>query len=245
MGEHDPHDPHDPHEQGEPRDPQEPQGDSGGAADPYGPTPPQPVGDTGQFTQRIQHRQVSARVPEPVAAGVFASGSLVLTGPHEFIIDFLQTVARPHRVAVRVVLPPTIMGNMVRALRQNIDNYSNRYGPPPELPKPPPGVQPPSIEEVYGQLKMSDGESTGAYANTVMITHSASEFCFDFITSFYPRSAVAARVYMAAPQVVRLLETLNRSLDQYQQKLRDAQQRQPKPPPPEGDPPGGGGTRFC
>jgi hypothetical protein len=203
--------------------------------DPNAPTGPTPVGDSGQFTQRVRHQQVSARVPEQAAAGVFASGSLVLTGPHEFIIDFLQTVTRPHRVAARVVLPPTIVFNVVRALKQNVENYTARFGAPAELPKPPQGVKPPSVEEVYEQLKLDDATAAGA-CNTVMITHSASEFCFDFISAFYPRSTVAARVYMAAPQAPRLLETLNRSLEQYQQKLREAQQRQQRPPE---DPPGG------
>ena len=49
---------------------------------------------------------------------------------------------------------------------------------------------------------------SGAYANAVMIGHTQWEFWFDFITTFYPRSAVSSRVFMAAPQVPRLLETL-------------------------------------
>jgi len=204
---------------------------------------PTPVGDTGQFTQRVRHQQVSARVPDSVAAGVYASGSLVLTGPHEFIIDFLQTVTRPHRVAARIILPPTIMASVVRALKQNLDNYSARFGPPQDLPKPPPGLKPPSVEEVYEQLKLDDDTAAGTYANTVMITHSMTEFCLDFITGFYPRSTVAQRIYMSATQLPRLLETLTRSFEQYQQKVREAQQKQIRPPGPEFGP--GGETRLC
>lgn len=207
------------------------------------PNAPVPVGDTGQFTQRVRHQQVSARVPDSVAAGVYASGSLVLTGPHEFIIDFLQTVARPHRVAARIVLPPTIMGNVVRALKQNLDNYTSRFGPPQELPKPPQGAKPPSVEEVYEQLKLDDETAAGSYANTVMITHSMTDFCMDFITGFYPRSTVSQRIYMSATQLPRLIETLGRSVEQYQQKVREMQQKQQRPPGTEPGP--GGETRLC
>ena len=41
----------------------------------------------------------------------------------------------------------------------------------------------------------------GAYANGVLISHSAAEFGFDFIANFYPRPVVNCRVFMSAPQV--------------------------------------------
>jgi hypothetical protein len=66
---------------------------------------------------------------------------------------------------------------------------------------------------------------SGCYANAVMVGHSASEFSFDFITTFFPRSAVSCRVYLTVPQVPRLLETLTRSFEQFQQKIT-AQRKQ-------------------
>ena len=51
----------------------------------------------------------------------------------------------------------------------------------------------------------------GSYANVVSITHTASEFCFDFIAQVFPRSAVTARVYMAAARTPELLASLKRS----------------------------------
>ena len=89
-------------------------------------------------------------------------------------------------------------------------------------------MKPPSIEEIYEQLKLPDDMLSGDYANAVMIAHTPAEFCFDFITNFYPRSAVSCRVFLSAPQVPRLLDSLIRSFQQYQQKLRAAQ---PPPPP--------------
>ncbi|MBI1368988.1 MAG: DUF3467 domain-containing protein [Planctomycetes bacterium] len=192
---------------------------------------PQPLDDSGQMTQRVQHQQVSARVPESVARGTFASGALVINGQHEFVIDFLQSVTRPQQIAVRVVLPLSIFSGLIGALKQNIGIYTRRYGPPPALPKPAPGTPVPSVEEIYGQLKLVDEVAVGHYANTVLITHSASEFCFDFIANFYPRSTVAARVFMSVPQLPRLLETLTRSHEQYLRKLAEVQQHRPAAPP--------------
>lgn len=191
---------------------------------------PQPVGDGGQFTQRIKHQQISARVPEHVARGVFASGTLVLNGAHEFVIDFLQAVTRPHQVVVRVVLPPGVAANLVRVLRQTWENFTRRYGEPPEQPKPPAGTKPPSVDEIYEHLKLPDEIAAGVYANNAIISHSASDFCMDFIAGFYPRSTVAARIYMSAPQIPRLAETLSRSLEQYQQRIEQMRRQQPPPP---------------
>src|SRR4051812_3436358 len=42
-----------------------------------------------------QDAHVSARVPERISRGVFSTGQVVLDSPKEFMIDFLQTLARP------------------------------------------------------------------------------------------------------------------------------------------------------
>ena len=254
--------------------------------------------------------QLRARVPEHVADGAFSSGAIVVTGPTEFIIDFLQTVGRPHKVAARVVMPHPVMAQFVEALAKNLSLYRERFGDPPqppgvagpatsigptgtprelsdpksaarqaanqlypfgstdvlpgapipELPTPrtddPPGTKPlsspsaaspspitnpvnpqspaqsgpgqagpvtpppaprrPTPQEIYDDLKIPDSILSGAYANGVMIAHGASEFGLDFLTSFYPQSAVSARVFMAAGQIPRLLESLQQSLRQWQ-----------------------------
>lgn len=254
--------------------------------------------------------QLRARVPEHVADGAFSSGAIVVTGPTEFIIDFLQTVGRPHKVAARVVMPHPVMAQFVEALAKNLSLYRERFGDPPqppgvagpatsigptgtprefsdpksasrqaanqlfpfgstdvlpgapipELPTPltddPPGIKPlsspsaaspspitnpvnpqspaqsgpgqagpvtpppaprrPTPQEIYDDLKIPDSILSGAYANGVMIAHGASEFGLDFLTSFYPQSAVSARVFMAAGQIPRLLESLQQSLRQWQ-----------------------------
>ena len=53
----------------------------------------QPPPDPGAFTQEVQHQQISARVPERVARGVFSTGAMIFQGPHEFVVDFVLRMA--------------------------------------------------------------------------------------------------------------------------------------------------------
>jgi hypothetical protein len=123
-----------------------------------------------------------------------------------------------------------------------VGKYEARFGKIPEIPKPPTPPRQPTIQEIYDDLKMGDETHAGAYANAVLMSHGTSEFTFDFITRFFPTAAVSARVFMAAPQVPRMLESLVSSLGRYRQRMdaaaRQAQQQQPPlshpPMPPEG-----------
>jgi hypothetical protein len=207
------------------------------------PPPPPSENEPGDATpeplqsQELQHSQLSARVPEHVGQGIFSTGVIVMHGVHEFILDFVMSLSPPRRLAARVVLPPSVVPLFVGALRDNLQKYHQAFGPPPKLPLPPAGVTPPPITEVYEQLKVPETIMSGTYANTVMVVHSPAEFCFDFITSFYPRSAVACRVFLAAAHVPQFYDSLFRSWEQY----RTKQQRPPAPPPepmdrPETDP---------
>ena len=67
-----------------------------------------------------------------------------------------------------------------------------------------------------------------------MIGHGASEFGLDFLTSFFPQSAVSARVFVSAGQVPRLLDQLRGAVNQLEQRQQAArQQLQQNPPPPD------------
>jgi len=72
----------------------------------------------------------------------------------------------------------------------------------------------PGIDEIYQDLKLEESVMSGRYANAVLIRHSATEFCLDFVTNIYPRSSVSARVFLAAPQVPPLLHSLDHSIQQ-------------------------------
>src|SRR3954471_16612107 len=184
-----------------------------------------PFHDDKPIREQIEHQPVSARVPEKVARGVFTTGQLVLDGPKEFVIDFLQGLTRPHQVGARVVVTPQTMQEFIDALQQNLEIYSRQFGPPPPLPTPP-NQQRPTIQEVYENFKLADEQLSGSYANSVLIGHGPTEFFFDFITGFYPTPAVSARVLMAAPQVPRFLKMLQTCVEQYQTR----HVKKPEPP---------------
>lgn len=211
-----------------------------------------------QPLQQLHHSPATARVPEAVGHGVFATGVIILTNPHEVVIDFVQGISNPRRVAARVVLGHAVAAQFATALEGNLARYAASFGGPPRMPAPPPpspppgspaappssaasptspgpeptgsgpaaespAAQPPSadpppaaqpqpITDIYEQIRLPDEMLGGVYANVVAITHTPAEFCFDFIASVYPRSAVTARVYLAAARVPDALASLRRSI---------------------------------
>ena len=178
------------------------------------PTPNPPPGDGNQ------NPAVRARVPDHVGDGCFSTGAIVMTGPSEFIVDFLQTIGRPHRVAKRVIIPHPVMPQFIEALNTNLELYKSRFGEPPAPPQQqnPNQARRPTPQEIYDDLKLPDDVLSGVYANGVMIGHGASEFGLDFLTSFFPQSAVSARVFLAAGQVPRLLDSLRGVQKQLEQR---------------------------
>jgi len=118
--------------------------------------------------------------------------------------------------------PPRVDGHS-RESSEMIDNGdadpSEGLGSSPAIPDPeshpenrPAPPSKPQIEDIYDDLKLPDEMLSGRYANAVLIRHSGTEFCFDFITNMYPRSAVSARVFLAAPHAGSFLSSLNRSI---------------------------------
>jgi hypothetical protein len=209
--------------------------------------------DSDESLERVQAASLTARVPDGVAGGVFATGTIVLQSPTEVMIDFVQGVANPRRIGARVIMPQPVAVQFSEALASNIGLYESTFGHRPREPEPVPaasdeapakaersagaprgeddagarsanpadpgraghdaaagGQQP--IADAYHQLKATDEVLGGVYANTVTISHTGSEFHFDFIMRCFPRSIVTARVYMAAPRAPALLESLRRSL---------------------------------
>jgi hypothetical protein len=163
-----------------------------------------------------------ARVPDDIGDGCFSTGAIVMTGPSEFIVDFLQTIGRPHRVAKRVVIPHAVMPQFIEALNTNLELYKSRFGEPPAPPAQNQNqARRPTPQEIYDDLKLPDDVLSGVYANGVMIGHGASEFGLDFLTSFFPQSAVSARVFVAAGQVPRLLDSLRGAVRQLDQRRHD------------------------
>lgn len=253
---------------------------------------------------------IRARVPEHVARGAFSTGVIVMTAQTEVILDFIQNLGRPHQIVARVVMPHSVLPQLVDALQRNMELYKNRWGELPHIPTLPPvqttvaqhgsaapaatpqlgqsssiasgqfippteggspgeggsgganqpGTNPggeqlsqpqqpsqpqatpskptgsgfqdtatrrPSAQEIYDDLKIKDELLSGAYANAVMIGHGPHEFSFDFITNFFPNSAVSARVFLSSGQVPRFYDSLKGTWDQMRSRMQ---------PPPEGFP---------
>lgn len=205
--------------------------------------------------QQVRSSHIGALVPTHIGRGVFSTGVAVLQGQYEFIVDFLLQMQQPQQVVARVVLPPPVVGQFLQALGENITKYENRFGSivqnqpavdqsptdePHEGALPQPDAGPPSegttgsmpqhrAEDLYDQLRLPEDVMAGHYANAVMIGHSASEFSFDFIATFYPRSVVVQRVFLSAPNVPRLKDSLSQAFEQFRK--RAGKQR-----PPGGEP---------
>lgn len=190
----------------------------------------------GAHNEQVRVQHVSARVPERVSRGAFSTGAIVMTGGTEFILDFIQNLSTPPSVTARIVMPHATLPQFIEALRKNLDIYRQRFGEPPALPAGPAPARQPSAQEIYDELKLSDDLLAGAYANGVMIGHTPSEFKFDFLTNLFPTSAVSARVFMSVPQVPRLLQSLQSTFQQFQQRVQQQQHPPRQNPPPSEDP---------
>ena len=103
--------------------------------------------------------------------------------------------------------------------------FTQRFGTPQAPEKDSPPAKPKPLQELYDELKLPDSLLSGAYANGVMITHAATEFKLDFFTNLIPHSAVSCRVFLSAPQIPRLLASLDSTIQQFQR--RGEQQQEP------------------
>ncbi|MCL2647432.1 MAG: DUF3467 domain-containing protein [Phycisphaerales bacterium] len=187
-----------------------------------------------QLPHPQEPRHISARIPEKVAKGIVATGFMSFVGPNEVVIDFLQIIARPAHLASRVVMTPVVAEQFLAVLRENLSRYTASFGQPPALPKNP-EAQPRTPQEIYDELKIPDEQLPGVYANACLVGHTPAEFAIDFITTFMPHAVVSSRVYLAAPRVPPLIDTLSNVLEKYH---RQRQQQMPPPPFSPGNPPG-------
>ncbi len=198
---------------------------------------PHTSGDGQSEQVKVQH--VSARVPDKISRGAFSTGVIVMTGGSEFILDFIQSVGQPAQIAARVIMPHGALPQFIDALKKNVEMYTQRFGPPPDLPKPDPNAPKPTAQQIYDDLKIPDDQLAGSYANAVMIGHTPSEFKFDFISNLFPQSAVSNRVFLSAPQVPRFLDSMQNTFKQFQERVQQQRQQQqdPKKPPEPPEPP--------
>lgn len=67
-------------------------------------------------------------------------------------------------------------------------------------------------------IKISDEELKGRYANLVRASHTREEFILDFINYVPPQGAVTARVIMSPGHLKRLIGALQTNLNMYEEK---------------------------
>lgn len=68
------------------------------------------------------------------------------------------------------------------------------------------------------EIELKEEEATGTYSNLVMITHSPSEFVFDFISMMpaVKKARVVKRLVLTPDHAKRLANALNENLRKYE-----------------------------
>ena len=80
------------------------------------------------------------------------------------------------------------------------------------------------------QIELKDEVANGTYSNLAIITHSTSEFVFDFVSILpgLPKAGVQSRIIMTPENAKRLAFALQDNLIKYEQNF--GQIRMPEPP---------------
>lgn len=68
------------------------------------------------------------------------------------------------------------------------------------------------------EIELKEDEATGTYSNLVMITHSPSEFVFDFISMMpaVPKAKVVKRLVLTPDHAKRLMNALQDNIRKYE-----------------------------
>ena len=73
-----------------------------------------------------------------------------------------------------------------------------------------------------------EGYGFRAISSRALFASRTREFCFEFITNFFPKAAVSARVFLSTPQVPLLLNSLSQSWQNYETKIQQQGQQPPQ-----------------
>ena len=73
-------------------------------------------------------------------------------------------------------------------------------------------------------VKITDEELKGRYANLVRITHTREEFILDFINMVPPQGAVTSRVITSPGHLKRLIRALAGNLELYEKRFGSVQE---------------------
>lgn len=159
---------------------------------------------------------IRLRVDDETRVGVFATGLMVFSGPHEFVLDFTQNTEVPARVVARVAVPRLALTSMLEVVRQGVEM------PPASSPAATPvsvgrvGATGPGGDagaeqvprNVYDDLKLPDAVQKGVYANALVTAHNEYLFRMDFVAQFCPEPVLTCRVFMTKADAAGLRATL-------------------------------------
>lgn len=82
--------------------------------------------------QKEKDIKIEVKVEDEIALGKFANFSNISHSPDEFIFDFLFIHPAPPpgfgKLVSRIVMTPTHAKRFLNAMRQNLQEYENRFG---------------------------------------------------------------------------------------------------------------------
>ena len=170
------------------------------------------------------------KVPEHVAAGVYATGMINTHTREEFVMDFLASFAAPCRVVARIILHPAHAKRLATTLRDNIAVYEKKFGPVTDSAKPDAARTMPAAN-LYAGWAITDAVMAGQYATGVLVGHTPEEFILDFIAGFPPTPVVTARVLVSPRHVRRIANALEARLRMYEDSFGPLPEQPPPAPP--------------
>ena len=80
---------------------------------------------------------VKIKMPEEIAKGTYANTTAVFHTREEFILDFLNVFPPVGVATARIITSPGHIKRIIRALKENLELYENRFGPLEEAAAPP------------------------------------------------------------------------------------------------------------
>ncbi len=72
------------------------------------------------------------------------------------------------------------------------------------------------MEQQKINIKASDDDLKGRYANNVMVSHAKEEFVFDFMNILPPGALLVSRIIVSPGHAKRLLKALHEQIDRYE-----------------------------
>ena len=92
----------------------------------------------------MEQKQIQIRASEADLKGVYSNVMQISHTQEEFILDFFNIVGGSGVLSARIILSPSHLKRMIRALEENLKKYEDSFGPiiPAQLLTPEVGFKP-------------------------------------------------------------------------------------------------------